>query len=232
MSMFNACSSQLKQPIFGRSWYQIKSYDTLYSIAWHYGLDVKDLARWNKINPPYTIKPGQRILLYEAPQQAAQSGVIQNDAGTNRKVIPITVSTKKPDKVKLPEVLFEQWPTAGKVSQYFSSKTIDRKGIDIKGNINQPVYAVASGKVVYSGNGLADYGNLIIIKHTETFLSAYAHNNNRLVAEGAKVNRGAKIATMGRNDIGETLLHFQIRRNGKPVNPLKYLPKSNKLLKQ
>jgi lipoprotein NlpD len=113
------------------------------------------------------------------------------------------------------------WPSKGKVSDLFSEST---KGIDIVGMRGQAVTASAGGKVVYSGEGLRGYGKLIIIKHNETYLSAYAHNSRLLVKEGETVIKGQKIAEMGSTDAGLVKLHFEIRKNGKPVDPLKYLP--------
>ena len=104
------------------------------------------------------------------------------------------------------------------------SESDNRKGIDIAGKLGQPVMASANGKVVYSGSGLRGYGKLIIIKHNNTFLSAYAHNNKILVKEGQRVSRGQKIAEMGRTDARQVELHFEVRRYGKPVDPAKYLP--------
>jgi lipoprotein NlpD len=118
-----------------------------------------------------------------------------------------------------------RWPTEGKVLNTFALDKLDQRGIDIAGNLGQPVHAVADGKVVYSGNGLAGYGNLIIIKHSDTYLSAYAYNQQRLVNEGMKVKAGKVISKMGRSSNGSIRLHFEIRKNGKPVDPLKYLPK-------
>ena len=106
-------------------------------------------------------------------------------------------------------------PTAGKSLGYKASN----KGIDIYGNANQPIYAANDGKVVYSGNGLKGYGNLIIIKHDDVFLTAYAHNNSNLVKEGVSVMRGQKIASMGNDDNGKALLHFELRKSGKPIDP-------------
>lgn len=114
-------------------------------------------------------------------------------------------------------------PTRGKVITQFS-ESANIKGIDIAGNLGQPVLASASGKVVYSGSGLRGYGKLIIIKHNNTYLSAYAHNNKLLVKEGQAVARGQKIAEMGKTDSREVKLHFEVRRFGKPVDPKKYLP--------
>jgi len=114
------------------------------------------------------------------------------------------------------------WPTEGRVSSHFSQST---KGMDISGKTGQPVLASAAGKVVYSGTGLRGYGKLIIIKHNNAYLSAYAHNNKLLVKEGQIVSRGQVIAEMGKTDSNLVRLHFEIRKNGKPVDPLKYLPR-------
>lgn len=115
------------------------------------------------------------------------------------------------------------WPTGGKVLAGFAEGT--NKGVDISGKMGDPVLAAGDGKVVYSGSGLRGYGKLVIIKHDATFLSAYAHNNNILVKEGQSVSRGQKIAEMGNSDTDQVKLHFEIRRQGKPVDPLQYLPK-------
>lgn len=113
------------------------------------------------------------------------------------------------------------WPTEGMISSRFSEST---KGMDISGKTGQPVLAAAKGKVVYSGDGLRGYGLLIIIKHNSTYLSAYAHNSKLLVKEGQAVNKGQKIAEMGNTSSKLVRLHFEIRKNGKPVDPLKHLP--------
>lgn len=113
------------------------------------------------------------------------------------------------------------WPTDGRVQDHFSEKS---RGVGISGGVNQPVHASASGTVVYSGSGLRGYGNLVIIKHDDTYLSAYGHNSKVLVREGERVVRGQKIAEMGRTDNGSTKLHFEIRKQGQPVNPMEFLP--------
>ncbi len=115
------------------------------------------------------------------------------------------------------------WPTQGKVVTPFSN-TASLKGIDIAGNIGQPVVASAAGRVVYVGSGLRGYGNLVIVKHNDTFLSVYAHNKEILVKQGQQVARGQKIAEMGNSDADQVKLHFEVRENGKPVDPIKYLP--------
>jgi lipoprotein NlpD len=114
------------------------------------------------------------------------------------------------------------WPASGRVLAGFSEST--NKGVDIAGKVGDPVLASASGRVVYSGQGLRGYGKLIIIKHNPTYLSAYAHNNNLLVKEGQNVVRGQKIAEIGSTDASQAKLHFEIRRLGKPIDPVKLLP--------
>lgn len=236
-----ACSSISQQSLRGPGWYLVKPTDTLYSIAWRYGLDYQDLAQWNSISEPYLIKPGQQLVLVQpkslptsSPSMAATGRQSPESAGKTR---PSTSSglaaqkgpTKTPARVKslttLPDkVVSWRWPTDGKLLNRFASWDLSKRGIDIAGKIGQPVYAVADGRVVYSGTGLADYGNLIIVKHNNTFLSAYAFNKSRLVKEGMQVKSGAKIALMGTGRDNQAMLHFQIRKKGKPVDPLSYLP--------
>lgn len=138
-----------------------------------------------------------------------------------------TAKADSPEKSSQPagddEALPWAWPANGKLLSGFND-TANFKGIDIGGNLGQPVLAAAPGKVVYSGAGLRGYGKLVIIKHNKTYLSAYAHNNQILVKEGQEVTRGQKIAEMGSSDADRVKLHFQIRRLGKPVDPAKYLP--------
>lgn len=116
-----------------------------------------------------------------------------------------------------------QWPTGGDLLQPFDPAAT-RRGIAIGGREGQPVVAAAAGEVVYSGTGLIGYGELIIVKHSDTMLSAYGHNRRRLVEEGDRIGAGQAIAEMGRNERDEVVLHFEIRRDGEPVNPLGFLP--------
>jgi len=222
----------------GKGWYQVKPTDTLYSIAWRYDLDYKALALWNQIDVSEVIFPGQRLLLIDPGNNNSEvsTAPVTTSGSSAKKTQETTISVDKSNKSsptdndtdvtlsnKNPDAWL--WPTEGKLLNTFSAKKLDRRGIDIEGELGQPVRAVASGKVVYSGNGLADYGNLIIIKHSETFLSAYAYSQERLVKEGMTVEAGREIAKMGIHNSGKALLHFQIRKNGKPVDPLQYLPK-------
>ena len=213
--------------------------ETLYSIAWRHGLDYKKLASWNNIRPPYTIFAGQRIRLTAPPVTSKTYAKKAKSAQTSKKSKAKQTVAKKSTSASSNKVVKKEksttpknikhvwnWPTKGKVVSTYSTKAGGNKGIDIAGKLGQPVYAASTGKVVYSGNGLLGYGNLIIVKHSEQYLSAYAHNRKLLVKEGGSVKRGQKIAELGKSGTSAPKLHFEIRRNGKPVNPLKYLPKN------
>ncbi len=261
--------------------YRVRRGDSLHAIAFRYGLDWRDIARWNGIDSPYIIYPDQQ--LWVAPPQetkreaaAASTQVVKNqtdrqaDAKTSgvqttgrsepapartvdiaarsttrqieesppesaagRSVSPAptraadetsALPSAKPDgSVTGADPKSWLWPTHGRVISNFRPDDPARKGIDISGKRGQPVVSAASGQVVYSGNGLLGYGELIIIKHSERMLSAYAHNSKRLVGEGESVKAGQHIAAMGTDERNDAILHFEIRVNGKPSDPLKYL---------
>lgn len=141
------------------------------------------------------------------------------------KAVPQTSTVKTTGSYSAADPQSWRWPANGRVLRGYVAANPARNGLDIVGTEGQPVMATAGGSVVYSGNGLLGYGELIIIKHSDRMLSAYAHNKVRLVKEGEQVSAGQKIAEMGRNDQNEQLLHFEIRVRGKPVNPIGYLPK-------
>jgi lipoprotein NlpD len=159
------------------------------------------------------------------PAAAAPAPALQNAAAPPPAAGP--AAPPRPDAARVPELdddhLGWVWPTSGKVVAAFS-ETANLKGIDIAGKAGQPVVASAGGKVVYAGTGLRGYGKLIIVKHNNTYLSAYAHNRDILVKEGQQVSKGQKISEMGDTDADQVKLHFEIRRLGKPVDPVKYLP--------
>jgi lipoprotein NlpD len=203
--------------------------ETLYSIAFACGEDVRTVAAWNRIRPPYTIYPNQQIRLTPPPAPAPRAHVVNKQVTVTsprssvKSNVGISVNTK-PTVVNTQKISW-QWPTNGKIISTYTAKDTGKKGIDIAGKSGQPIYAAASGLVVYSGNGLRGYGQLIIIKHNDTYFSAYAHNRRLFVKEDQKVNKGQHIADMGSTEADRPLLHFEVRRDGKPVDPLQYLPK-------
>lgn len=203
--------------------------DTLYSIAWQAGYDYRKVARWNNIRWPYRIHPGQRIYLTSAYYGDGQQ--VSNNEPHVKPRSSSSAKSRKVDKEKsVPKAragpIKWHWPTKGKVVSYFSASQPGRNGVDIAGRAGQPIKAAASGRVVYSGSGLRGYGNLVIIKHNESYFSAYAHNRRIYVKENQKVKSGEKIADMGSTGANKVMLHFEIRKNGRPINPLIYLPKT------
>ena len=205
---------QVSQPKYGAT-AVVQRGQTVYRIATENGITALDLALWNDIPPPYTIYPGQRLRLYPGgavkPSRPATS----------------SASTRPAPKPAAPAAssLGWRWPTDGNVFGSFAAGDPTRQGIDIAGKAGQPVRAAADGVVVYSGSGLVGYGELVIVKHNDQWLSAYGHNRARLVNEGQLVKAGQQIAEMGRSGAARDMLHFEIRYNGKPVDPQAYLPK-------
>jgi lipoprotein NlpD len=238
------------------TYYLVQPGDTLYSIAWRYALSHELVALWNGIKgPDYPIYPGQRLRLKPpATRQKSPSDhspktqyvlrkqpVVQQQKQPVRKtpIAPLSQKQRKPPQntaslkssqqqgksnkhIKLKWI----WPTKGRVVQTFSGSDQNRKGIRISGDLGQPVAAAEAGKVVYAGGGLVGYGNLIIIKHDQEFLSAYGYNSKLLVKEGDKLAKGDIVAHMGTaNRGGQPMLHFEVRKQGKPINPLPLLPR-------
>ncbi|MBD9367465.1 peptidoglycan DD-metalloendopeptidase family protein [Xanthomonas sp. XNM01] len=205
--------------------------DTLYSIARRHGQQVADVARWNRLQPPYTIYPGQRLTLSGSGQAAtaARPAPTAGSTPAARPAAPAATpprpATPAPAPAPASSGFAWRWPAEGVLINGFVAGDNTRQGIDIGGNSGQAVNAAADGVVVYSGAGLVGYGELIIVKHNEQWLSAYGHNRKRLVNEGQNVKAGQQIAEMGRTGAARDMLHFEIRHNGKPVDPLPYLPK-------
>jgi lipoprotein NlpD len=209
----------------GTPWVKAKRGDTLYSISRRSGVSVQQLAILNQLDAPYTIHPGDTIFLKSlSREQPAEQRTGTTEKTTKPSSRVTTARTHPVNKPQWPGTVRWQKPVQGKIVKNFNSRRTDAKGIDIAGRLGEPVYAAAPGKVVYSGDGLISYGNLIIIKHNRQFLSAYAYNQKLLVKEGEQVKAGQRIATVGDKDKLGPRLHFEIRKNGKPVNPLKYLP--------
>jgi len=227
------------------SGYVVQRGDTLYSIAWQQGLEVGELARINGIRTPYTIYAGQRLQVRPGPvpRTAPLARAAPLRATPLPEPVPAPAGTTRARPIPAPAPVPEPapaaahiagtpsfdgkwvWPTRGKLLRGYQENTNGKKGIDISGHHGQPVNAAAGGKVVYVGSGLVGYGRLIIIKHNESLLSAYGHNSKLLVAEGDHVRAGQLIANMGSSGTSRTALYFEIRKDGKPVNPLQYLPK-------
>jgi lipoprotein NlpD len=207
--------------------------ETLFSIAWRYEKDVQKLARANDIPQPYTIYRGQRLTLDTSRVSRAVSQSSSNKPSaspSSRKnepssktvaAAPVPVSKPKPSLAKNWRW---QWPVQGNISKGFGSSSLF-KGVNIQSFSGAPVVAAAPGVVVYSGSGLRGYGQLIIVKHSNVFLSAYAHNRRIFVKEGQSVKGGQKISEVGGDPSDRKRLYFEVRKDGKPVDPLRYLPK-------
>lgn len=196
--------------------YVVQPGDSLYSIAWNYGLDFRGLARANGLHSPYLIHPGDRLRL------RSTAPVTRSAPATS------AARPERPPRAEdgLPRSNGESWlwPAAGSVLRLYSDSGKVHKGIDIQGKSGLPVTVAKSGKVVYAGKGLEAYGLLIIVKHDAHYLSAYAYNKSAFVKEGDSVKRGQQIAQMGTKD-GKAMLHFEIRRDGKTVDPRVLLPR-------
>jgi lipoprotein NlpD len=215
--------------------------DTLYSIAFRFGWDWKTLAQRNNIVAPYVIKTGQiirfdgrlsqpAVVAQTARPNTAANGVKPQPAAVKSANSAAGVSAKPAAKPPVTPVETNftgrwTWPAKGVVIGRFSSNGSLNKGIDIAGELGEPVVAASDGSVVYAGSGLRGYGELVIIKHSDTYVSAYGHNRRLLVREGQQVKVGQVIAEMGSTGTDRVKLHFEIRRQGKPVDPLQYLPK-------
>ena len=194
--------------------------DTLFGIARINNITPRDLAAWNGLSEPYTIYPGQALRLYPGGATAARPATGGTTTTATRPVTPPPAATPTP----VNSGIAWRWPADGALVGRFVAGEATKQGVDIAGSSGQAVRAAGPGVVVYSGAGLVGYGVLIIIKHNDQWLSAYGHNRKRLVNEGQSVKAGDQIAEMGRTGTSRDMLHFEIRYNGKPVDPLRYLP--------
>jgi lipoprotein NlpD len=253
-AMGGATSANAAKPLPGAEnagkpgYYTVKPGDTLIRIGLESGQSWKDISRWNNLENANLIEVGQ-VLRVVAPSTAvaaapapAEAGVVTrpvasssitpttaptSKGGTTTAPTP-TASTPAPAPAPAPVAAADDdnlgfiWPASGSLLAGFDEAR--NKGYDIAGKAGDPVLAAADGRVVYAGAGLRGYGNLIILKHNNTFLTAYAHNQALLVKEDQSVRKGQKIAEMGNSDADRVKLHFEIRRQGKPVDPSRYLP--------
>ncbi len=233
LSLLAGCASEPPRP----ATYTVKRGDTLYAIAWRLRLDYRELARWNGINDKYLIRPGQVLSLRPAGSRTAV--VASRPQGTSRPqstvpsrppvrttpVSPVPRATPVPAPVPAAPIAAVrwQWPVVSGTPT-LTTRPNGGQGLTIAGEFGQPVLAAAGGRVVYTGTGLLGYGQLLIIKHNENYLTAYGHIDAVAVAEGDAVSAGQRVAAMGNGPQGTPLLYFEIRLNGTPGNPLLLLP--------
>jgi lipoprotein NlpD len=214
-------------------YYRIRRGDTLSEIAERQRIGMRKLASWNGLGPPYDIYAGQ-LLRVQPPDGGTASrssgGRQVASTGSGRAARPVRTSARPPSAVAGTDAASSgikwDWPLRGSVKQGFRAGDRTRSGIRIGAGAGTPVAAAADGTVVYSGSGLKGYGNLIIVKHNNRYLSAYGYNRQLLVREGDRVKRGQRLAEVGQAANGESLLHFEIRRDGVAVDPLRFLPAS------
>jgi lipoprotein NlpD len=233
--------------------YVVQRDETLYRIATRHGLDWRDVARRNGIGPPYLIYPGQRLRLTgstalasrpapapspsasaparspapapNAPPRPAEPSIARTGDASPTVAQPPARPPTEGGTVAARGPLQWQWPADGPVLRPFSNSATTRRGIAIGGSRGDEVRAATDGEVVYAGSGLVGYGRLIILKHDARFISAYGHNQELLVREGQNVRAGQKIALLGDSGADRPLLHFEIRVDGAPVDPTRYLPR-------
>ncbi len=255
-----ACGVSTGQtPVINKSPYRVipaetvaLSDDSVYSIAWRFGLDYQKIAKWNGLAKPYKIRTGQRLRLSASgasqsasppattvtavtatattsqAKPAASPSTLPATPTPSAKSTPRQVATPKAATPTQPVATATapskwNWPAEGKLIGKFS-RSGGQNGIKIAGASGSAIRSTAAGEVVYTGEGLRGYGKLIIVKHSPSYLSAYAHNRDILVAEGDRIQSGQQIAQMGNSGAERTMLHFEIRKNGKPVDPLPFLP--------
>lgn len=230
-----ACQSSQPAPVVDAwsqphagSAYRVQRGDNLYSIAFAYGFDYHDIAATNHLQFPYRIKAGDLLVLKKPPKrhvvfrwQGAASPTKIAKRSSVRKIKPVYSQPRERHAMHNPR--HWRWPVKSKVLQRFTGTFGHSQGIDLAGWKGRPIVATAPGLVVYSGTGVRGYGNLVIIKHSEEYLSAYAYASKRFVHTGEWVKAGQRVAAMGQDNHGRFRLHFELRRKGKPVNPLRYL---------
>ena len=205
-------------------YYTVKPGDTVMQIGRNTNQNWRDIVKWNNLESANQIEVGQvlRVVPLDSNGVATKPPVVAAPAAPASAATP-PLSPLPPAASAAPEDDIPwMWPSTGAlISGYDEVKS---KGLKIAGKLGDPVYASADGRVVYAGSGLRGYGNLVILKHNETYLTAYAHNQTLLVKEDQTVRKGQRIADMGNSDADKVMLHFEVRRNGKPVDPAKYLP--------
>jgi len=202
--------------------------ENLFRISWRYGLDYRDVARWNRLASPDRILAGQRLRLTPPSGQrsTASTSVAKTSPARPPTAKPSSPRPSKPPKTTPTVVATEgrwTWPVQGTITKSYNPSVPGGKGIEIAGRPGQNIKAASAGRIVYKGSGLSGYGRLIIVKHSDSLLSAYGYLGRIFVEEGDKVSKGQVIAEMD-NGIGQPTLHFEIRKSGRPTNPLRFLP--------
>jgi len=222
------------------AFYTVRKGDTLYGIALAFGQNWRDIASWNNLSDPDKIKIGEKLRVVPKDTGNAavsiplESAAIETSPGRSTSDESQIAGNQRAPSEALPDESIDRdeglvtslgwvWPANGQITEQFRDS--NSKGISIAGASGEAIFAVSDGKVVYSGNGLRGYGNLVIIKHPDEFITAYAHNRSIFVKEGETVNKGQKIAEMGMSETDSPKLLFEVRRGGKPLDPLLYLPK-------
>mgnify|MGYP000629631815 CR=1 FL=1 len=209
-------------------YYSVRAGDTLTKIALDHGQAWRDIAKWNGLDNPNVIEVDQVLRvapdakISTAPRPVAQQANVPAPAGQPAPAAQPSPAMPPAAQTTAEDGLAFSWPHGGQVISGFDETK--NKGLDFAGKAGDPVLAAADGKVVYAGSGLRGYGNLVILKHNNTYLTAYAHNQTLLVKEEQAVVKGQRIAEMGNSDADRVKLHFEIRKQGKPVDPSKYLP--------
>ena len=213
--------SNLSTSVPTTSTYVVKPGDTLNKISRATGVAEGTLARINKISNPNILVVGQTLRLSDSQSPPPVARTTSTPKETVQAGSPPASTESSPTRASDASLISWGWPAKGKIIQGFTPTT---KGIDIAGSSGDPIEAAADGKVIFAGDGPRGLGNLIILDHGNSFITAYAHNKSLLVKEGQMVKRGTKVAEMGQSDTTSVRLHFEVRRSGTPVDPLQYLP--------
>jgi lipoprotein NlpD len=213
MLLVSGCGGQPRRQQ-APAYYTVRQGDTLYSIGWRYRLDYRDVARWNGIGNSYRIDVGQRLRL-RPPSGRAHASTRGSGGSASPRTPP----------APLPQPPPWVWPVTGGVVVGQVRQPSGGVGLRIDGTLGQPVFAAADGKVVYTGSALRGYGQLVIVNHARGWLTAYGHNSAVLVGEGDEVRAGQRIAAMGLGPNQQPMLYFEVRIEGKPVDPLTQLPR-------
>lgn len=205
-------------------YYTVKPGDTVMQIGRNVSQNWRDIVKWNNLESANTIEVGQvlRVVPLDSNGAATKPPLVVAPASVVTPLQPLPPLPPAAAAAAPEDDIPWMWPSSGSLITGYDE--LKSKGLKIAGKLGDPVYASADGRVVYAGSGLRGYGNLVILKHNETYLTAYAHNHTLLVKEDQTVRKGQRIADMGSSDAERVMLHFEVRRNGKPVDPAKYLP--------